>query len=167
MHGARLAVALLLAGCSAAPPAPVVEVAAPVPAILKEEPPQPAPPPPADPPAPIRWHLELYALQTGAAFETDSAVPRPGGMEVLDGTAWVLRNDPGITVQIGCHTDHFGSADHKMELSQRRAEAVRSYLASRGVAPERMTAVGYGMTRPLGHAPAARQRRCVLVRTDE
>jgi OOP family OmpA-OmpF porin len=163
VRAARLAIALLLGACSAPPPPPVA-VAAPPPVVTAE----PAPPPAAPPaPAPIRTRraIELYTFR--GPFETDSAVLRPGAVDVLDGTVWFLLSNPDFTVEIQCHTDNFGTPAHNMELSQSRAETLRSYLVSRGIAAERLTAVGYGGMRPIPHAPHGRSRRCVLLHIEE
>jgi OOP family OmpA-OmpF porin len=56
---------------------------------------------------------------------------------------------PEVRIQISGHTDATGSHKHNMELSLARAISVRTYLASKGVAPGRMVAKGYGPDRPI------------------
>lgn len=82
-------------------------------------------------------------------FATDRADITPRFSVVLDQLAASLRQYPGTVIQIEGHTDTTGNADYNQRLSENRANSVRSYLIQRGVAPDRMVAVGYGQTRPL------------------
>ena len=56
------------------------------------------------------------------------------------------------------HTDSQGDDDHNMELSQKRAIAVKAYLASHGIEDARMTAKGYGETQPVASNDTAEGR---------
>jgi outer membrane protein OmpA-like peptidoglycan-associated protein len=68
----------------------------------------------------------------------------------LDAIGALLEEHPDIELEIGGHTDNVGSAAFNQALSQRRAEAVRDYLLGRfEIAPDRLVARGYGLTRPL------------------
>jgi OOP family OmpA-OmpF porin len=70
--------------------------------------------------------------------------------EVLDGMAEALEDAPrDLRVEIGGHTDDAGDAADNLDLSQRRAEAVRAYLVAQGVPAERLVARGYGEGRPI------------------
>jgi OOP family OmpA-OmpF porin len=71
----------------------------------------------------------------------------------------VLTQAPRTSIEIGGHTDGFGAPDYNKDLSRRRAETVRDYLAAHGVTHE-LTAVGYGASQPLaaGVSRAALQR---------
>jgi len=103
-------------------------------------------------------------------FEYDRAVIRERSYPILETVAQVMRDYPDITVEIQGHTDDRGRDEYNLRLSQERAEAVRQFLISRGIAPERMTARGYGETRPIDTnrtaAGRARNRRVEFVRTD-
>ena len=80
----------------------------------------------------------------------------PGSFTVLDGVATTLNASPKIRVEIAAYTDDVGASALNMRLSQLRAEAVRGYLASRGVAPGRMVARGFGAASPIAsHTTAA------------
>ncbi|MFN8058242.1 MAG: OmpA family protein [Vicinamibacterales bacterium] len=96
-------------------------------------------------------------------FETASAVITPVGRATLDELAAILRRSPDVTVEVGGHTDASGDEEHNRRLSDARAQAVRTYLVSRGVAAAALTARGYGATRPLvtgdSEAAAGRNRR--------
>ncbi len=59
-----------------------------------------------------------------------------------------LADRGGICVRVEGHTDSKGNAETNMQLSQGRAQAVKDYLASHGIAPERLRAKGYGATLP-------------------
>lgn len=103
-------------------------------------------------------------------FETDRAVIRSISYPILDTVAQVMRDFPDISVEIQGHTDSRGRDAHNLRLSQARAESVREYLVRAGIAPERMTARGYGETQPIEtNATAegrAANRRVEFRRTD-
>jgi outer membrane protein OmpA-like peptidoglycan-associated protein len=63
--------------------------------------------------------------------------------------AALTEQDPDSTMVVEGHTDSQGGADFNQQLSQRRAEAVRTYLVSRGIASDRITAEGLGLSRPV------------------
>ncbi len=84
----------------------------------------------------------------GVNFAFDESVLTPESHDVLDRVALELAKPEWANVrfEIAGHTSEIGSPEYNMSLSQRRAEAVRAYLVSRGVADSRMTAKGYGET---------------------
>jgi len=75
------------------------------------------------------------------------------------------------TVVIEGHTDNVGKADDNKKLSQRRADEVLKYLASRGVDKKRLKSVGYGLTKPVADNATeegkAKNRRVELVIKDK
>jgi len=85
----------------------------------------------------------------GVNFELDSARLTQDSYETLDHVARSLKEWPEVRVEIGGHTDDTGTDEYNMELSQRRAEAVRDYLMSKGINGSRLEAKGYGKTQPL------------------
>src|SRR5881394_2517903 len=85
----------------------------------------------------------------GVTFETGRSALHPDSYTILDIVAASLIANPGINIEIAGHTDATGAPTTNTRLSQSRAEAVRAYLASKGVAPERMVARGYGPTQPV------------------
>ena len=107
-------------------------------------------------------------LSLRVQFRLDSAALTSTAMRDLDQVAVAFNGSQlaASTLTLEGHTDASGGADYNMQLSQRRAEAVVAYLVSRGVAWQRLRAVGYGESRPLAaYGPAdARQRRVEIVR---
>lgn len=81
-------------------------------------------------------------------FGLGSAMLTSGAMNVLDGVALSLNDNESIRVEVSGHTDNTGARAVNMRLSQERAEAVREYLISRNVAPDRLVARGYGPDQP-------------------
>lgn len=82
------------------------------------------------------------------AFESNSAVLTSKGRSVIDKLVPALKRAPDAVIEIGGHTDSYGDPDYNLQLSRTRAEAVRQYLVDHAVT-NRLTAVGYGSTRPL------------------
>jgi OOP family OmpA-OmpF porin len=85
----------------------------------------------------------------GVNFETDSADLTPASRTILDSVAASLKEWSEVRVEVAGHTDSVGADSYNQQLSQRRAESVRVYLASKGVDMSRMTARGYGETNPV------------------
>ena len=85
----------------------------------------------------------------GVTFETGKSALRPESYTVLDIVAGSLQGNPDIRIEIAGYTDNTGTAAVNTRLSQARAEAVRAYLVSKGVALERMIARGYGPSNPV------------------
>jgi outer membrane protein OmpA-like peptidoglycan-associated protein len=85
----------------------------------------------------------------GVTFETGKSALKPDSYTILDIVAASLVANPDIRIEIAGHTDNTGPAAVNTRLSQARADAVRTYLASKGVGPERMVAQGYGPTVPV------------------
>lgn len=97
-------------------------------------------------------------------FAFDKADIEPSSYPVLEQVASTLLVHPEIArIEVQGHTDSRGTEPYNLDLSQRRAEAVRAYLVRRGVEPSRIEAKGYGTSRPLGdnasEAGRARNRR--------
>jgi len=60
-----------------------------------------------------------------------------------------LEENPGIHIEISGHTDNVGTPEYNMELSGKRAESVVAYLLQAGIARQRLTSAGYGLSRPI------------------
>lgn len=128
-----------------APPAPVAAAPAPAPAPAYVAPVAPvaAYVAPEAAPAPKKLVLE------GVNFDFDKSAVRPEDVAILDSGAAALAEWGNVDIEVAGHTDSRGSDDYNASLSQRRAEAVRNYLISKGIAAERLTAKGYGESQPV------------------
>lgn len=82
----------------------------------------------------------------------------PASYRLLDQVVQVLGDYPKMRVRIEGHTDNVGGETFNLKLSQRRADSVREYLTSKGVAADRLEATGYGLTRPLASNRTAKGR---------
>jgi len=82
-------------------------------------------------------------------FETNKADLRVSAYPKLEEVLATLNAQPNLKMLIEGHTDSVGKRDYNQKLSERRAEAVKKYLNSKGIAAERMTATGYGLDRPM------------------
>jgi outer membrane protein OmpA-like peptidoglycan-associated protein len=91
----------------------------------------------------------VMTLQEGVLFEYDKADLKPGAMRSLEPLVTFLQEHPDRTLIIEGHTDSTGSDSYNLELSQRRAEAVRNFLASQGIGADRVLARGYGESFPV------------------
>lgn len=81
-------------------------------------------------------------------YDFDKATLRPESRNALDSLIMMLEDNPNVTIELSAHTDRKGSEEYNINLSQRRAQSVVNYLIAGGVAADRLTAVGYGKTRP-------------------
>jgi len=88
-------------------------------------------------------------LKQKVFFDTDRATIKPASFAMLDEIADALARTPDIEVRIEGHTDSRASLKHNLKLSQARATAVRKYLIGHAVDAARVTAIGYGPTRPI------------------
>lgn len=91
----------------------------------------------------------LVLTLSDVLFESNRADLKPGAMRTLYPLVTFLKEHPTRTVSIKGHTDSVGSQPYNLDLSERRAEAVRSFLVAQGIEPGRIAAVGYGETYPV------------------
>jgi outer membrane protein OmpA-like peptidoglycan-associated protein len=83
-------------------------------------------------------------------FEYDKAIIKKESYPILDAVAATLQGNPSIQlVEIQGHTDERGNDAYNLDLSDRRAAAVKTYLEGQGVDGKRLTSQGYGETQPL------------------
>ena len=94
----------------------------------------------------------------GVTFETGKAALTPESETILNGVAESLVANDSIRVQVTGHTDNTGSLALNRRLSRARADAVRTYLISRGVAETRLTARGFGPDQPVASNKTAEGR---------
>ncbi len=94
----------------------------------------------------------------GIRFASNRAEITQGSRPVLDEAAGVLNKYPTLRIMVVGHTDASGSHDHNVDLSRRRAEAVRKYLIDRSVEPERIMTRGEGPDDPIADNKTAAGR---------
>ena len=82
-------------------------------------------------------------------FDTGKATLRPESTAELERLQKLLAEQPTIKLEMAGHTDNVGKPAANQDLSQYRAQAVVAYLTQHGIAPDRLTAAGYGDTRPV------------------
>jgi outer membrane protein OmpA-like peptidoglycan-associated protein len=82
-------------------------------------------------------------------FQVDRAEIRPQFFEVLSSVALVLQEYEKTLVEVSGHTDSTGSEAHNQALSERRAQAVATYVQAQGIPPVRFLVVGFGESRPI------------------
>jgi len=91
-------------------------------------------------------------------FEVDSARLKPEGMQNLAQLAAFLNDHPDRALAIEGHADATGTDEYNLQLSQRRAAAVQSFLVASGIGPSRVTAQGFGERFPVASNAAAAGR---------
>lgn len=115
--------------------------------------PEPAPAPEPEPmpePEPVpEPEFEPVVLSSEVNFAFDSDELLPGASITLDEVAHRLRENTELRVSIEGHTDSVGNPTYNQDLSQRRAESVKTYLVNQGIDESRMVATGYGLDRPV------------------
>jgi len=129
-------------------------------AMAKAEP-KPAPPPPPLPQPKISWIL------SGVNFDLNKAVVRPDAKETLQSDIQILKENPQLHVQVQGYTCDLGDANYNLDLSDRRAKAIKDYIVSQGIAADRLSAKGFGEANPRwpndSEANRAKNRRVELV----
>ena len=136
-----------------AAPAPMAPFA-PEPKLVEAPRPQPAPiavAPIAAAPAvvPVRARTQSITLGADASFDTGKADLKPEGQGKLGELAAKLRDVSFDAIAVTGHTDNVGTDVANQRLSLRRANAVKQYLATHGIAGERIKTTGRGKTSPV------------------
>jgi OOP family OmpA-OmpF porin len=88
-------------------------------------------------------------LKQAVFFQTGKAVIMPRSFGLLDEAFAALAGRPSMKIRIEGHTDNRGGRPYNLGLSQARADAVKAYLASKGISSDRMEAKGYGPDQPI------------------
>jgi len=105
----------------------------------------PPPTPPIIVPAPPAARFIL----DGVTFDTGKATLRPESAGRLDNVVELMVHKKNARIEISGHTDNVGKKKANQILSEKRAQACRDYLVSKGIEGGRITTVGYGDERPI------------------
>jgi outer membrane protein OmpA-like peptidoglycan-associated protein len=102
----------------------------------------------------------LIVNMSDVLFDTGSYTLKPGAREKLAKISGIVLAHPGLSLQIEGHTDSVGGDDFNQQLSERRADSVRDFLAEQGVPASSITAHGFGKMQPVASndTPEGRQR---------
>jgi OOP family OmpA-OmpF porin len=160
-------------GCATEPekPAPKPAPAAPPPAPAPE--PRAAPPPPPPPPKPMAKpepkpaapkKPAVVSLASTELFEFNKAVLTQEARSKLDAEVLSkLRELRDIRyIIVNGHADRLGSPQYNQRLSEKRAEAVRAYLVSKGVETSKVETLGFGKTLPVKACPDQKDRKATI-----
>ncbi|OGQ77880.1 MAG: hypothetical protein A3F90_18570 [Deltaproteobacteria bacterium RIFCSPLOWO2_12_FULL_60_19] len=108
--------------------------------------PKAAPPPPAPPPA---ARVERTIVLDNVLFDFDKTAIKPDAAKILDRLVAFLKENPGKRVDLEGHTDSVGTDQYNQGLSERRAASVRDYVVKKGIDGSRISARGFGETKPI------------------
>lgn len=92
---------------------------------------------------------EYTGVIKGIQFQTNSARIARRSYATLDKVVAILRDYPSVRLRISGHTDDQGKTQKNLDLSRRRADAVKWYLVDKGIDASRFETVGYGPDRPI------------------
>lgn len=123
--------------------------------FLPAPPPAPEPPPAAiaaPAPAPV---VKQKIVLRGVNFDTNKANIRPDAQPILDAAAKTLSDNTAVQIRVEGHTDCRNTDDYNQKLSERRASAVAEYLVGKGVDKGRLTAIGFGESKPVASNDSA------------
>ena len=101
----------------------------------------------------------LIVNMSDVLFDTGSSTLKPATREKLAKISGIVLAHPGLTLQIEGHTDSVGGDQMNQQLSERRADSVRDFLISQGVAGSSVSAQGFGKTRPVASNDTAEGRQ--------
>ncbi|MCK5684770.1 OmpA family protein [bacterium] len=103
------------------------------------------------PGTPIGAHVNAVGCWTldQVLFDYDKATIKTGAYQFLNAVAVILEKNPNMNVSLEGHTDNIGPVQYNMELSKKRANAVKTYLVEKGISSSRMDTKSFGFTKPL------------------
>jgi|CXWL01.1.fsa_nt_gi outer membrane protein OmpA-like peptidoglycan-associated protein len=101
----------------------------------------------------------ILNMPGNVTFQTNSADINSGFYPVLNSVAIVLKEFDKTIVDVAGHADSTGPDDKNMDLSQRRASSVSSYMGAQGINVQRLITTGYGETRPIASNDTAEGRQ--------
>lgn len=98
---------------------------------------------------PGRKFTDSKIITHGINFDVNKAIIKPESMGTLNSIVKLMKDNPEVKFEVGGHTDSDGDDGANMKLSQARADAVRTQLISMGVDAARLSAKGYGESKPV------------------
>jgi outer membrane protein OmpA-like peptidoglycan-associated protein len=104
-------------------------------------------------------NLLVVTFKSDFLFDVDSSVLKPSGYSEIDRVTNVLKKYPETRILVEGHTDSTGSETYNQKLSERRAQAVKNAIVSRGVAESRIETAGFGESKPYGSNQTAAGRQ--------
>lgn len=100
----------------------------------------------------------ILNMPSDITFDVNQSDVKPSFYETLNSVSLVLKEYNKTTISVLGHANSTGSDEYNMQLSQKRALSVSNYLAAQGVNPGRLSAVGYGESRPIADNSTASGR---------
>ena len=85
----------------------------------------------------------------GVKFDYKKWDVKPQFNTNLDNIINILKKTPGLKIRVEGHTDNIGSKKYNLELSEKRAEAIKAYLVGKGIEKSRITSIGHGLSKPI------------------
>jgi len=146
--------ALSMAACGSRPK-PQLQTPTPPPETPVQRPAQPAYQPPAPRPpieqGPLAGSTQDFVIKAGdlVYFDVDQYDIRPDAVATLKAQAGWLTRYPAVQIRIEGNADERGTREYNLSLGSRRANSVRDFLVSQGVAPSRISTVSYGKEKPI------------------
>ncbi len=124
-------------------------------------------------PATVKKTIQMNRLAVGSVsilrniyFDFEKATFRTESYGELNKLEMMMKQNQNLQVEISGHTDFIGSKIYNKKLSQRRADAVKSFLVSKGIDPRRVKAIGYGEEKPLASNDDEREGRAINRRVE-
>ena len=119
----------------------------------------------SDQPRDLNREIRMQRLQPGVIlvlnnifFDNSKSSLRKESTQELQRILMILRQNPGMRVEISNHTEPNGSEENSQKLTENRAQAIVDYLVATGIKSTRIVAKGYGSTRPLADAKAEKNK---------
>ncbi len=114
----------------------------------------------------IERDLQMVPIEVGETVKLNNIFFEPGSPNLktesypeLDHLISVLKDNPGISIELAGHTDNLGDEATLMKLSQERVASVKGYLVDKGIDINRIAGKGYGATQPLAPSNSEENRK--------
>ena len=136
----------------------------PKPAAAPAPEPRAATPPPPPPPAKAAPKPVVITLKSSELFAFNKSTLTPAARSKIDSEVLSrIREVKDVKfINVNGHTDRLGSAQYNQKLSEKRAEAVKAYLVSKGVDANKIETYGFGKTQPVKACPDQKSRKALI-----